>query len=188
MVRMRRVLVGCMVCMAVSASGAAQANNANWLNFFAANNNAYGAYINLNDQRTDGAGYPLRDVKLTAFSDTFRGWIKTNFPGGETAQYAIDPYSIDCADKTVAEHRLVWFDSNGFPLADYDFSGKVSPPIAGSMKEFLVQSIYPEVQAELGASKLLHTTTLLHRLRCQCCLMELRSQLPSRRSLQLAQW
>ena len=75
MVRMRRVLVGCMVCIAVSARGAAQANNANWFNFFAADNNAYEAYINLNDQRTDGAGYPLRDVKLTAFSDAFRGYL-----------------------------------------------------------------------------------------------------------------
>jgi hypothetical protein len=45
-----------------------------------------------------------------------------------------------------------------------------------------------QVRAEPGVSKLLHTTIPLYRLRHQCCSTELRFRLPSRHSLQLAQW
>ncbi len=71
----------------------------------------------------------------------FRGWIKKNYPGSETADYALDPYSIDCTGKTVGEHRVVFYDANGFPLGNFDFGGHMAPPIAGSMKDALMDKV-----------------------------------------------
>lgn len=122
-------------------AGAAHAEPFNYVDFFTANNNAYEAYLDMNNRTTDGSGYPLVNVKITAMSDAFRGWVKTNFPGGENADYAIDPYSVDCSGRRVGEHRIVFYDSNGFPLTNYDFGGSMAPPITGSMKYYMMQKV-----------------------------------------------
>ncbi len=129
---------GVAVCLLVVG---AMAETPNYVDFFRANNAAYEAYLDLNNQTTDKDGYRLVNVKLTDFSDTFRTWIKQNFPGGETASYAIDPYSIDCAGKMVGEHQLTFYDANDLPLEHYDFGGHMAPPIAGTMKAFMMNKV-----------------------------------------------
>jgi hypothetical protein len=126
---------------AVLLAGAARADANNFVFFFTANDNAFQAYLDLNNRTTDAAGYPVVNVKIAAISDTFRTWIKTNFPGAETADYAIDPYSVDCADKMVAEHRIVFYDANSFPMNAYDYGGKMGPPITGSMKYEMMRKV-----------------------------------------------
>ena len=138
--RHRALVLGALIAVGLAAV-VAWADTPNYLYFFTADGDAFKAYLDLNNQSTDGAGYKLVNTKLDTFSDAFRGWIKKNFPGGETAEYAVDPYSIDCADKTVGEHRIVFYDSNHFPLADYDFGGKMAPPIAGTMKGDLMKKV-----------------------------------------------
>jgi hypothetical protein len=130
-----------LACIGGLTAVAAQADDSNYVEFFTANNNAYDAYLDLNNQTTDASGYRLVNVKLLNMSDAFRGWIKTNFPGGENAAYALDPYSIDCSSKQVGEHLLVFYDSNGFPLTSYDFGGHMAPPITGSMKYYMMQKV-----------------------------------------------
>jgi hypothetical protein len=122
-------------------AAAAMADTTNYVDFFQANNSNYEAYLDLNNQTTDAAGYRLVNVKLTAFSDNFRNWIKQNFPGGETASYAIDPYSIDCAGKAVAEHQLTFYDANDLPLSHYDFGGHMAPPITSTMKYYMMNKV-----------------------------------------------
>ena len=130
-----------LACAGGLTAGAARADDSNYVKFFTANNNAYNAYLDMNNQSTDASGYRLVNVKLVDMSETFRGWIKTNFPGGETAAYAIDPYSIDCSNKQTGEHLLVFYDSNDLPLTNYDFGGHMAPPITGSMKYYLMQKV-----------------------------------------------
>lgn len=128
--------------LAASAwSSGVLADTPNYVDFFRADNNNFEAYLDLNNQTTDGAGYKLVNVKIADFNDTFRGWIKTNFPGGESAAYAIDPYSVDCANKTVGEHLLVFYDSNSLPLTHYDFGGHMAPPITRSMKFYMMNKV-----------------------------------------------
>jgi hypothetical protein len=130
-----------LVCIAVLPASPALADQPDYVDFFKADNAAYEAYLDLNNQSVDGKGHRLVNVKIAAISDAFRGWIKANFPGGETAAYAIDPYEVDCADKTVGEHRVVFFDANGFPLTNYDFGGAMSPPVGGSMQDAMMKKV-----------------------------------------------
>lgn len=130
-----------LACLGGLTTVSALADSSNYVEFFTANNSAYNAYLDLNNQTTDASGYRLVNTKLVDMSDTFRGWIKTNFPGGETAAYAIDPYSIDCSSKQIGEHLLVFYDSNDMPLTSYDFGGHMAPPITGSMKYYLMQKV-----------------------------------------------
>jgi len=74
-----------------------------------------------------------------AISDAFRGRIQANFPGGETAAYAIDPQDVDCADKTAGETRVAFFDASGVPLTNYDFGGAMAPPVGGSMQDAMMK-------------------------------------------------
>lgn len=134
-------LIGWGGFVVVMLTATAMAETPNYVDIFQANNAAYEAYLDLNNQMTDAAGYRVVNVKLTAFSDTFRTWIKTNFPGGETASYAIDPYSIDCAGKTVGEHQLTFYDANDLPLTHYDFGGHMAPPIASTMKFYMMNKV-----------------------------------------------
>src|SRR6185437_5961762 len=89
----------------------------------------------------DHDGNKLVTVKLTKFSGAFRNWIKSNFPGGETADYAIDAYSLDCDGRKVGEHVITWYDSANADLTDYDFGGNMSTPIAFSMKDNLMKKV-----------------------------------------------
>jgi hypothetical protein len=134
-----RALAACAAVLLFA--GAARADAPNYVYFFTANNNAFTAYLDMNNRTTDAQGYPVVNVKITAISDAFRGWIKTNLPGGETADYAIDPYSIDCAHRMVAEHRIVFYDANTFPLHNYDYGGVMGMPIAGSMKDLMMKKV-----------------------------------------------
>ncbi len=131
----------CLIGVAGVLPGGARAETPNYVDFFTANNAGYEAYLDLNNQSTDGAGNRLVNVKIANISETFRGWIKTNFPGGETADFAIDPYSVDCTGKMVGEHTLVLYDANGLPLANYDFGGHMAPPIGGTMKDALMKKV-----------------------------------------------
>lgn len=141
MVRMHRALILSLLGAAALAGMIARAATPSYQYFFTAINDSYKAYLDTANLTTDGQGYRLVSVRLDTFSDSFRDWIKKNFPGGETAVYAIDPYSIDCSGKTIGEHNLVWYDSNGYPLTNYDFGGHMAPPIADSMKDHLMQKV-----------------------------------------------
>lgn len=141
MIRIHRAIGIGALCLAGLAGMVARASDPNYEYFFIANNDSYKAYLDHNNQSTDAARYRLVNVKISTFSDTFRTWIKKNFPGAETADYALDPYSIDCSGKMVGEHRLVFYDSNGFPMADYDFGGHMAPPIGGTMKDELMKKV-----------------------------------------------
>jgi len=89
----------------------------------------------------DRDGNKLITVKLMKFSGPFRNWIKSNFSGGETADYALDSYSVDCEAKKVGEHEITWNDSGGNELASYDFGGVMSTPIPYSMKDNLMKKL-----------------------------------------------
>jgi len=141
MVRMHRALLLGLLGVAALAGAVARAATPSYVYFFTAINDSYKAYLDTANETTDGQGYQLVSVRIDTFSDAFRGWIKTNFPGGETAVYAIDPYSIDCTGKTIGEHRIVFYDNNGYPLSDYDYGGKMAPPIADSMKDQLMHKV-----------------------------------------------
>lgn len=109
--------------------------------FFTAANAAYEAHFDQANVTQDRDGNKLVTVKLMKFSPAFRDWIKSNFPGGEAAEYAIDSYSIDCQEKKVGEHQIVWYDPSGSELTDYDFGGNLSAPISYSMKENLMKKL-----------------------------------------------
>lgn len=136
------VLRMCMAALAAClAVGARSASAENLKHFFDANNAQFQAYVDKDDHTQDARGRPLATVKLMAFSPAFRDWIEKNFPHGHDAAYALDPYSIDCSSRQVAEHRLVYYDNNGLPLASYDFGDTMGTPIPHSMKDYLVQEI-----------------------------------------------
>jgi hypothetical protein len=139
--RSHRALFLAIFLVASIPCGQIHAATPSYVQFFTAINDSYVAYLDTVNQTIDGQGYKLFSVKLAQFSTPFRDWIKKNFPGAETAEYAIDPYSIDCVHKTIGEHRLVWYDSNGFPMGDYDFGGKMAPPNADTMKDHLMQKV-----------------------------------------------
>ena len=130
-----------LLCFFALTTSAAYADQPNYSQFFSASNGAYVAYLDLNNQSTDPAGNRMVDVKIDTISDAFRGWIKQYFPGGENAAYAIDSYGIDCSAKTMAEHLLVYYDANGFPLTSHDYGGQMGTPITGSMQFYLVQHV-----------------------------------------------
>lgn len=109
--------------------------------FFTETNRAFEAYMDSGHMTVDADGNRLVTVKLTKFNDTFRMWIKTNFPDGEDADYAIDQYSIDCEGKMVGEHQIVWYDAKGNELTDYDFGGDMNAPITYSMKDILMKRV-----------------------------------------------
>lgn len=109
--------------------------------FFTAANNSYKAYLDTANESADRQGYRLVTVRIDAISPSFRAWIEKNYPGGEPADYAVDSYSIDCAGRKVGEHRIVFYDSDGFPLTDYDLGGHMAPPAAGSMKDYLMREV-----------------------------------------------
>jgi hypothetical protein len=113
----------------------------NFQYFFTATGGAFEAYLDLASQKMDPDGNKLVTVKLIKFSSSFRDWIKSNFPGGETADYAVDSYSIECEAKKVGEHEIAWYDANGSELATYDFGGILSTPITYSMKENLMKKM-----------------------------------------------
>jgi hypothetical protein len=113
----------------------------NFKYFFTATGAAFEAYMDLASQKPDSDGNKSVTVKLAKFSSSFRDWIKSNFPGGETADYAIDSYSIDCEGKKVGEHEIVWYDASGSELTNYDFGGILSTPIIYSMKENLMKKM-----------------------------------------------
>lgn len=130
--------LGCFVALTTSA---AYADQPNYIRFFTANNSAYVAYLDMNNQSADAAGNRMVNVKIDTISDAFRDWIKQYFPGGENAAFAIDPYSIDCSAKTVAEHSLAYYDANGFPLTSHDYGGQMVTPINGSMQFYLLERV-----------------------------------------------
>jgi hypothetical protein len=109
--------------------------------FFTATNAAFEAYLDQASLKMDRDGNKLVTVKLMKFSGAFRNWIKSNFPGGETADYAIDSYSIDCEARKVGEHEITWLDSSSTELANYDFGGTMSTPINYSLKENLMKKL-----------------------------------------------
>jgi hypothetical protein len=123
------------------APTASKAPAGNFKYFFTATGAAFEAYMDLASQKADSEGNKSVTVKLAKFSSSFRDWIKSNFPGGETADYAIDSYSIDCEGKKVGEHEIVWYDANGSELTNYDFGGILSTPIIYSMKENLMKKM-----------------------------------------------
>jgi len=41
----------------------------------------------------------------------------------------------------VAEHRIVFYDANTFPLSNYDYGGTMGMPIAGSMKDLMMHKV-----------------------------------------------
>ena len=141
MVRGLYKYVLCLIGVSGLLAATARAETPNYVDFFTANGNSFEAYLDLNNQSIDGSGYKLVNVKIGTISEAFRSWIKTNFPGGETADYAIDPYSVDCTNKTVGEHRIVFYDANGLPLTNYDFGGHMAPPIGGSMKDEMMKKV-----------------------------------------------
>ena len=109
--------------------------------FFTATDAAFEGYLDHANLGPDADGNKLAAVKLMKFSASFRAWIKSNFPGGEAADYAIDSYSIDCQARKVGEHTITWYDSGGNELTDYDFGGTMSTPISYSMKENLMKKM-----------------------------------------------
>ncbi len=134
------VLCG-LALLAGIGGGPLRAATPSYQMFFTAINDSYLAYLDTANITTDGSGNKLVSVKITTFSAPFRDWIKKNFAGAENADYAIDPYSVDCSAKTIGEHRIVFYDNNGFPLNNYDFGGHMAPPIADSMKDHLMQKV-----------------------------------------------
>ena len=138
--RFRNIILSFVGFVALTTT-AAYADQPNYVRFFSASNGAYVAYLDSNNQSTDSAGNRLVDVKIDTISDAFRGWIKQYFPGGENAAYAIDSYGVDCSAKTMAEHLLVYYDANGFPLTSHDYGGQMGTPITGSMQFYLVQHV-----------------------------------------------
>lgn len=140
-----------IICLALFTAAAAgafplhaqdeQQKPANFQYFFTATNAAFEGYLDRGNLTSDSDGNPLVNVKLTKFSAAFRGWIKSNFPGAETADYAIDSYSVDCESKKVGEHQITWYDAANNELTDYDFGGIMSTPISYSMKENLMKKL-----------------------------------------------
>jgi hypothetical protein len=109
--------------------------------FFTASDAAFEAYVDDSNKKPDADGNKLVNVKLIKFSGAFRNWIKSNFPGGETADYAMDSYSIDCYGRKVGEHQITWYDASGSELTDYDFGGILSTPMTYSMKDNLMKKL-----------------------------------------------
>lgn len=109
--------------------------------FFTAKDQAFEAYYDPSSRDLDSDGDRLVTVRMTKFSAAFRDWVKTNFPGGETADYAVDTYSIDCDKKLISEHRLVWFDNTGTELTDFDFGGALGTPARYSLKDNLMRKV-----------------------------------------------
>jgi hypothetical protein len=109
--------------------------------FFTETNQAFEAAFDQGNIGLSPDGNKLVSVKLSKFSPAFRNWIKDNFPSGETADYAIDSYNVDCAAKTIGENQIVWYDASGTELTDYDFGGRMAAPIPYSMKENLMKKI-----------------------------------------------
>lgn len=117
------------------------AQTADYRYFFTATDAAFEAAMDAASVTLDAGGNKLVSVRLSKFSAAFRDWIKSNFPGGEMADFATDSYSIDCEAHTVGEHRLVWHAPDGGALADYDFGGRMAAPTAYSMKENLMKKV-----------------------------------------------
>ena len=109
--------------------------------FFTAKDQAFEAYYDNTRVVLDEDGNKLVAVRMTKFSTGFRDWIRTNFPGGESADYAVDTYSIDCQARTVGEHRLIWYDTGATELTDFDFGGAMSTPARYSLKDNLMRKV-----------------------------------------------
>ena len=138
-----RIRLGIVLAILALAAGVGlvTAQAPSYKYFFTATDQSFEAYFDQAGMTLDKNGDKLVPVKLTRFSASFRKWIKDNFPDGETADYAIDSYSIDCEAKTVGEHRIVWYDAGGSELTEYDFGGRLTSPIAYSMKDNLMKKV-----------------------------------------------
>lgn len=126
-----------LVCL---AGGLARAAAPHYVLFFADAFGNFNAYYDADNVTTDGSGYKLVHFKLAGFSESERPVIEQICPGAGNAEYALGSYTIDCSQKTVGDHRVVWYDSEEKPLVKCDFSGPMADA-KGAVKQQLIEKI-----------------------------------------------